>query len=160
MPTVLRHNQTLNLNVVECTGAVSTAQLGALAAYVAEHPELLGADSLNLVRPCADLSGVDLRELAGFYARYRELYAPLKFQVYRRTAWVCQSASADAHVDFWVTGANPGKAFSTNVRRMETLAEAGDWLLLGGAELEQVERGEGFIELARFQDPEPTRMAV
>jgi hypothetical protein len=157
MPVALRHSETLNLTFVECSGLVSTDQLGGLAACAAETPVLLSSDSLNVIRPDADLSGVDLCALGAMYARYQELYAPLKFQVYRRTAWVCQSPSADAHVDFWVKGANPGKAFSTNVRRVETLAEAGDWLLLSSAELAQIETGEGFVQLAVFDEPRARR---
>jgi hypothetical protein len=156
---VLRHSESLNLKVVECSGAVTTAQLGALAACAAGHPALLEADGLNIVHPNADLSGVDLQALAAHFAHYQSLYAPLRFQIYRRTAWVCQSLSAEAHVDFWVLGDASRKAFSTNARRLETLAEACDWLLLNGAERAQVERREGFIELAVFDDAPDAALA-
>ncbi len=150
MTVVLRHSERLNLTVVECGGLVTTAQLGALADCAARNAALLEADSLNIVRPGADLSGVELSTLAAHFARYQKLYTPLRFQIYRRTAWICQSPSADAHVDFWVLGDASRKAFSTNARRAETLADACDWLLLSSQEREQVENGYGFVELARF----------
>jgi hypothetical protein len=149
---VVRHSKTLNLNLVECSGVVTTAQLGALAACAADNPMLLEADSLNIVRPGADLSGVDMSALGALYAHYQKLFAPLKFQVYRRTAWVCQSPAAQAHVAFWARGNESRKAFSTNTCQMDTLSEAADWLLLNADERGQVDRYEGFSEIARFDD--------
>jgi hypothetical protein len=157
---VLRHSETLNLNFVECSGAVSTEQLGALAACAAQNPALLDADSLNLVRPDADLSGVDLAALYALFAHYQTLYAPLRFQVYRRTAWVCQNPSALPHVTVFAREHDARKAFSTNTRRLETLAEAGEWLLLSAAELDDLERGAGFTEIAVFEDAPPVRHAL
>lgn len=152
LTVVLRHSETLNLNFVECRGAVSTEQLGALAACAAQNRALLQADSLNLVRPDADLSGVDLPALHALFAHYQKLFAPIDFQVYRRTAWVCQSPSAIPHVAVFAGEHAARKAFSTNARRLETLAEAGEWLLLSAEEIADVECGEGFTEIAVFDD--------
>jgi hypothetical protein len=149
---VVRHSKTLNLNFVECSGVVTTGQLGALAACAAENPMLLQADGLNVVRPGADLSGVDMAALGALYARYQKLFAPVKVQVYRRTAWVCESPAAMAHVAFWDRGDESRKAFSSNTRRLDTIAEAADWLLLSAAERAQIETGEGFLLIARFDD--------
>jgi hypothetical protein len=40
----------LNLNFVECSGVVSTEQLGALAALAAQRVRMLKSDSLNIER--------------------------------------------------------------------------------------------------------------
>lgn len=149
---LVRHSKTLNLNFVECSGVVTTEQLGALAACAAENPLLLEADSLNIVRPGADLSGVDMAALGALYARYQKLFAPVQVQVYRRTAWVCESPSAMSHVAFWDRGDESRKAFSSNTRRLDTIAEAADWLLLNSAELRQIETGQGFSLIALFDD--------
>lgn len=157
MAVILRYSETLNLTFVECTGVVTTAQLASLARCAAENMAFLKADSLNLVHADADLSSVDLQALAAHFAQYQKLYAPLQFQIYRRTAWVCHSPSAEAQVDFWVLGNASRKAFSTNTRRLNTLAEAADWLLLNQAELAMIETGEGFVEFAVFEDAPPRR---
>jgi hypothetical protein len=149
---IVRYSETLNLSFVECSGVVTTEQLGALAACAAQNSDLLTSDSLNIVRPGADLSGVDVRALGALYAQYQKLFAPLQFQLYRRTAWICQSPAGEWHVDFWVRGHETRKTFSSNTRRLETLAEAADWLLLSGAELAMLESGDGFIEIDRFND--------
>ncbi len=159
MTVVLRHSRSLNLNFVECIGEVTTDQLAALAACAAQNSELLGADSLNVVRPGADLSGVDMDALGVLFARYRKLYEPLRFQIYRRTAWVCECPAACAYVDFWVAGEASRKAFSTNARRLSSVAAACEWLLLSVPERAQVESGEGFAEFGRFEDA-PLRAAA
>jgi hypothetical protein len=153
---LVRHSPTLNLNFVECSGVVSTEQLGALAACASQHETLLKSDSLNIVRAGADFSGVDMAALGALYAHYQKLYKPLQFQVYRRTAWICQCPSALPRVDFWVRGDEARKAFATNTRRLETLAEAAEWLLLSPDESAMLESGESFAEFAHFDD-EPAR---
>jgi hypothetical protein len=47
---LVRHSPTLNLNFVECSGVVSTEQLGALAALAAQRVRMLKSDSLNIER--------------------------------------------------------------------------------------------------------------
>lgn len=152
MTVTIRYSETFKLSLTECTGVVSTEQLGDLAECAAQNTELLTSDSLNIIRPGADLSGVDVHALGALYAKFMKLFAPLQFPVYRRTAWVCQSPTADWHVDFWVRGHETLKTFSSNTRRMETLAEAADWLLLSGAELAQLERFETFVDMACFEE--------
>jgi len=146
---VVRYSERLELNLVEYSGEITLPQLHALAAYGARHPVFLRADALNVVRPDANFS-VDFAVLDALFARYQELYARLQFQIYRRSAWICLSAAAEGHIVHW-TGANDMReALSSNVRMFASFAEAADWLMLSPAELAQVERGEGFSELALF----------
>lgn len=159
MTVVVRHSKSLNLNFVECTGIVTTEQLGALAQCAAKNPMLLESDSLNVVRPCADLSGVDMAALGALYARFQTMFAPVKVQVYRRTAWVCESPTAMAHVAFWDRGDESRKSFSSNTRHLNSMAEAAEWLLLNAAERGDIESGDGFSLIARFDDA-PTQTSA
>lgn len=152
MTVVLRHNETLELNLVEYAGAITDAQLKAVAAYGSSHISFLQSDALNIVRQDADFSAVDFKALDALFIRYRSLYAPLNFQIYRRAAWLCLSTAAEPHIQYWVGGHDLRGAMSSAVRKFATLAEAGDWLLLSPAEIEAIERGEGFVEL--FNIPE------
>jgi hypothetical protein len=157
---VLRHNETLELNLVEYAGAITDDQLMAVAAYGARNPNFLKTDALNIVRGGADFSAVDLPALDALFLRYRALYAPLNFQIYRRAAWLCLSAAADGHVSHWVGGHDMRGAMSSAVRKFETLADAGDWLLLSAGELDAVDRGEGFADLAVFDDAPAAALAL
>ena len=152
MPVVLRHNETLELNLAEYMGVITLAQLVGVAGFGAKHPDFLKADTLNVIHENADFSAVDLTELDALFARYKALFAPLNFQIYRRSAWLCLSTAAVPYVDHWLGEHDMREAMSSAVRRFETYADAGDWLLLSAAELAQVERGEGFTELAAFDD--------
>lgn len=153
MTVVLRHNETLELNLIEYAGQVSFAELKAIAAYGARNPQFLKSDALNLVAPGADFSGVDLHDLDLLFLRYRKLFARLDFQIYRRSAWLCLSPAAERHVAYWVGERDLRESMSSNVRKFGSYAEAGDWLLLSGGQLAQLERGEGFTEITRFDLP-------
>lgn len=152
MPVVLSHNETLELNLVEYTGLITLDQLTQVAAFGAKHPDFLKADTLNVVREDVDFSAVDLGELDALFARYKALFAPLNFEIYRRSAWLCLDKAAETHVNYWLGEHDMREAMSTAVRKFDTYAEAGEWLLLGAAELALVERGEGFTQLAAFDD--------
>lgn len=150
MPVVLRHNETLELNVSDYAGAITTDQLKGVADYCAAHPHFLKADVLNIVREDADFTGIDFPALDILFARYRKLFAPLSFQIYRRSAWLCLSKTAAPHINYWVGERDQREALSSTVRKFETFGEAADWLLLSAAEIGAVEHGEGFVDLAVF----------
>ena len=158
MSIVLRYSEGLELNLVDYSGVVTLPQLHALAAYGARHPVFLRADGLNVVRADADFTGIDLAALDALFRRYQELYTQLQFQIYRRSAWICLGAAAEAHIAHWTSANDMRSALSSTVRMFGTFIEAGDWLLLSPGELAQVESGEGFCERARFDaTPAPAR---
>lgn len=159
MTVILRHNEKLELNIAEYTGAITLGQLSALADYAAGHLQFLRKDMLNVVREDADFSRVDQAGLDALFMRYRTLFAPLNFQIYRRSAWLCLTKSAESHIDYWLGGHDLRAGMSSTVRKFGTWADAGDWLLLSTSELALAERGEGFIELAVFEDA-PLRQAA
>jgi hypothetical protein len=148
---VLRHNETLELNLIEYAGAISDAQLMAVAAFGAHRPSFLKRDALNIVRANASFA-LDLTALDALFERYRTLYAPLSFQIYRRAAWLCLSKAAEPYVDYWLGERDLRGAMSSTVRKFDALAEAAEWLLLSSAELALVESGEGFSDVAYFED--------
>jgi hypothetical protein len=154
---VLRHNERLELNLVEYRDTISLAQLQELAAYAVGKPEHMRRDSLNLVRRRARFADVDEAALDELFAHYRQLYAPLNFQMLRRSAWICFSEAAAPQVRHWLTH-DSRQAMSSAVRRFDTYADAGEWLVLNTEEIAIVERGEGFAEIARFgAAPAPAR---
>ena len=158
MTIVLAHNNDLELNLVEYSGAVTLDELKAIAAYGARHPEFLKSDTLAIVRPDGDFR-VGFAELDALFARYAKLYGRLDFQIYRRSAWLCRSPAAQSHIDYWVGGRDLKETLSSAVRQFASLAEACDWLLLSAADIAAVERSEGFIEIARFETG-PARAAA
>lgn len=153
MSITLRHNERLELNLVEYGGAVSLGELKALAAFSARNPDTLQVDCLNVIMPGANFSQVDLAALDALFGRYRTLFAPLQFPIFRRSAWLCLSSGAQQHLHYWLGGRNTRDELSTTTRQFESYAEACDWLLLRPADVERIERREGFAELARYELP-------
>lgn len=150
MTIVLRHNTALDLNLVEYQGSVTLAELQALAASQSGGMSKLTNDTLTVVQPGADFKTIAFAELDSLFDHYRALFAPIKLQIYRRSAWICRSAAALPHVNHWLGGRDMRLAMLSDVRLFDNYAEAGDWLLLNDAELALAERGEGFVELMRF----------
>ncbi len=159
MPVVLRHNQELELNLAEYQGSVSFAELEAVAGFLAANPSFLKRDTLSQVLPGADFDTVPLDGLDRLFGHYKKLYAPMNFQIVRRSAWLCQSPAAQAHVDHWLGEPDMREATSSTLRQFATFAEAGDWLVLSEAETVALEARVGFDEIAHFDYP-PTRTAA
>jgi len=158
---VLRHNEMLELNRAEYTGSVSVAELIALAEFQAENPQWLAYDCLNIILPGTDFDSVGLDQLDGIFQKYRALFEPLQLVIFRRSAWICQSPRAEAHVRHWVGDRDTREGMSSDLRRCETIAEACDWLILGPAQAAAAQSGEGFNEIVRYSIPaEITRTAV
>lgn len=153
MTVVLRHNEQLELNRVEYHGAVSLGELIALAEFQAANPTWLTYDALSLVLPSADFSGIDKAALDTLFAKYKQLFEPLHFLILRRSAWICQSDLAQAHVQHWLSGRDTREDVSSDVRKFDTFAEAGDWLILSPCETVALESGEGFTEIVSCTSP-------
>lgn len=161
MPVVLRHNEQLELNLAEYHGGVSLAELEAVATFLAQNPSFLKRDCLSLVLPHAHFGGVELAALDRLFGRYKTIYAPMSFQIMRRSAWLCLSPAAQAHIDYWIGERDAREAMSTTLRQFATFEEAGDWLVLSAAETLTVQIGAGFNEIARFEDtPRNERVAA
>jgi hypothetical protein len=157
---MLRRNEELELNLVEYRGVMTLHELRAIATFQADKPELLAADCMNLVRADADFSRISFDGLRTIFEHYRTLFAPLRLQIFRRAAWLCETDGPKAHISFWL-GQDAKEGMSSTVKQCQTFAEAADWLLLMDAERDKLERGEGFDEIARFHIPaEITRAAV
>ncbi|MGQ0534231.1 MAG: hypothetical protein ACT4OF_16305 [Caulobacteraceae bacterium] len=150
VPVVLRHNEQLELNLTEYHGSVSLAELEAVATFLGENPSFLKRDTLTVVLAGVDFNAVPLSALDDLFACYATLFAPISFQIVRRSAWLCLSAAAQAHVDYWIGGRDAREAMSSTLRQFNSHAEAGDWLVLTEAETIALETGAGFDEIARF----------
>jgi hypothetical protein len=152
VPVVLRHNESLELNVAEYHGAVTAGELQAVASYLAGHPSFLKCDCLSLVFPGGHFDTVTLETLNEIFGAYKALYEPMSFQIIRRSAWICFSPAAQAHVDHWSGKREARAAMSTTLQQFASFEEAGDWLVLSEAETLALQTGVGFKELIRFED--------
>ena len=155
MPVVLRHNETLELNIAEYHGAITLTELQAVPEYLAANRSFLKCDCLSVVFPGATFENVTFDNLDRIFGRYQTLYAPINFQIIRRSAWLCFSAAAQAHVDHWSGRRDAREAMSTTLRQFASYEEAGDWLVLSEAETLALQNGAGFDELAHFDDNAP-----
>lgn len=161
MTVVLRHHEKLELNRVEYRGSVSLAELTAMAEFQAEEPSWLSFDCLNIVMPGADFKAVELAALDAVFARYRELFEPIRFLILRRSAWICQSRAGDAHVEHWIGGRDARTGMSSDVRLFDTIEEAGLWLVLNPAQTTTLATSEDFRDIAHFTiAPEAARPAA
>lgn len=150
MPVVLRYNETIDLNKVDYSGVITRAELDALAGFAGPNPVHMRRDTLNVVALGAwfDVSDAYLDAL---FARYRELYARLRFEMVRRAAWVCLSGRAAPTLHYWLSG-DTRKAMLSAVRQFDNYADAGEWLVLNSDEIAAAERGEEFVELFSFTE--------
>jgi hypothetical protein len=148
---VLRHNEQLELNLAEYRGEVSLGELEAIATFLSQNAGFLKRDALSVVVPGAHFGSVEFAALDRLFGRYKTIYAPMSFQIIRRSAWLCLSPAAQAHIDYWIGGRDAREAMSSTLRQFSSYAEAGDWLVLNVAETAMLERGEGFTEIARFE---------
>ena len=149
MPAVLRHNEKLELNLVEYWGGVSLAELKAMAAFMAQNPLRLQHDTLTIIQPGCDFDAIAPADLDALFAYYAKLFAPLDIHIMRRSAWVNRSAAAQSALRRWLSG-DARALMRSNVRAFDSLPEAADWLLLNQEDLALIERGEGFVDIARF----------
>jgi hypothetical protein len=154
VPVVLRHNELLELNIAEYRGAITVAELQGVADFLSVNSSFLKYDCLSVVFPGAAFDAVAFDDLDRIFGRYRALYAPINFQIIRRSAWICFSPAAQQHVDLWSGKRDAREAMSTTLRQFATFEEAGDWLVLSEAETLALQTGAGFDDLARFDDSE------
>ncbi|MBI3438813.1 MAG: hypothetical protein HY054_09250 [Proteobacteria bacterium] len=161
MTVALRHNAALELNRVEFSGSVTAAELAALADFQSDHPRWLPYDCLNIILPHADFDSIAFDSLNGIFVKYRSLFEPMQFVILRRSAWICQSLAAEAHLHHWMANRNTRDGMSTDVRRFNSIAEACDWLILSAPHAADAESGAGFDDIIRYTLPaEPARVAA
>ncbi len=159
MPVVLRHNESLELNLAEYLGSVTFEELKAIADFLAADPAFLKRDCLSVARPGCDFDSVDLSALDILFGGYTALYAPISFQIIRRSAWVCLSPAAQRYIDYWVVGRDARGAMSTTLRQFPSYEEAGDWLVLSEAETLALQTRTGFDVVAHFENMPETAIA-
>lgn len=152
MPVVLRHNESLELNLAEYRGSVTYSELKAVADFLAANPSFLKRDCLSVCHADSHFDAIKYEELDQLFSGYAALYAPMSFQIIRRSAWVCLSTAAQKHVDYWIIGRDARGAMSTTLRHFPTYEQAGDWLVLSEAETLSLQTRAGFEIVASFDD--------
>lgn len=157
MTVIIRRNEAVELNLVEFVGDISVDELKAMAKFQSDKPELLTSDCLNVVRAGATFNHVTFQQLDALFEHYRTLFSPLRLQIFRRAAWLCEDDGPKAHITHWLSR-DAREGMSSTVKQCCSFAEAADWLLLTDMERSMLECGEGFDEIARFAPPaEPAR---
>jgi hypothetical protein len=152
VPVVLRRNESLELNLAEYFGSVTYGELKAVAEFVAANPTFLKRDCLSVAHETCDFDSVELSDLDQLFGGYTALYAPITFQIIRRSAWVCLNPSAQRYVDYWIVGRDARSAMSTTLRQFPTYEEAGEWLVLSEAEILALQTRAGFDVVANFEE--------
>jgi hypothetical protein len=146
----IRHSDALALNLAEYTGSVLLSELRALADFAASRVRLLKCDCLSIVEADAEFSALGMSDLDALFAYYGVVFAPLDMQIFRRSAWICRSAGAQAYVSYWLGGRDTRQEMRSDVRQFDDEAQAGQWLLLNRAEIALVRERTGFLQIAAF----------
>jgi hypothetical protein len=154
MTVILQHSPSVELNRVEYRGPISVAEMHALGDYQTRHPDWLAYDLFNLLAADADFDGVSLEDLDSFVLKYRPLFAPKDFLIFRRSAWVSFSPRSQTHLDHWIARRNTRQSQTQEARQFATFGEAAAWLVLSPDKAAMLETGEGFTEMARLHMPQ------
>jgi hypothetical protein len=159
VPIVLRHNESLELSRVEYSGAMTARDLHDHATFNAANPIWLGFDCISVIHADIDVSAISLANLDGVFNAHRELFQPLGLMFMRRSGWVCESPQAQRFLSHWLAKRNLDKSPWADVRQFDTFEAANEWLLLDPKAAAALKSGEGFVEVARFDNapPAPTR---
>ncbi len=157
MPIRFRHNEELELNRIDYSGALSVEEMFEHAKFRAAHLQWLNFDHINVALPGADSSRLTPASLDDLFAKHQALFLTQKLLIRRRSAWVCLSPGARATLDYWLGDRIAKPRAFTDVRLFESFEAAADWLLLRGREKALAVNGEGFTEIASFHAPPPAR---
>jgi hypothetical protein len=160
LTVVFRHSGELEINRVDYVGAVTMAELNALADYQSNDSDWLTYDSVSVVAPGTAFVGISQSGLNALFAKYKAIYERLNFVVLRRSCWMCDSPAAQDLVTYWLTGNDPLNDLSSDARQFWSFEAAGEWLMLKPGESPKLENGESFREIARFAFPEMQARAL
>jgi hypothetical protein len=147
----LQHSPSLELNRIVYAGAISTAEMVALAEYQLGHPNWLAYDVFNLIAPDADFSAVRANDLDAIVAKYKALFEPRDLVIFRRSAWLSHSPASQQQLEHWIARRNTRGAQTLQARQFEEFAPAAAWLGLGPDRAHLLESGAEFGEVARYE---------
>ena len=159
MTVIIRRNDTVELNLVEFVGDITLDELKAVAKFQSDKPDLLVSDCLNVVRSGGNFDLVTFQQLDALFEHYRMLFSPLRLQIFRRAAWLCEDDGPKPHITYWLSR-DTREGMSSTVKQCHSFAEAADWLLLMEVERSLIECGEGFDEIVRFTLPTQPARAI
>ena len=151
MPTVLRHNETLEVSRVEYSGAMTVKDLHDHAAFNTANPIWLDFDCISVIHADVEVSAISLTNLDGVFSAHRQLFEPLGLMFMRRSGWVCESPAGQRFLSHWLAKRNVDRSPWADVRQFDTLEAASEWLLLNSADAAALKSSEGFREIARFE---------
>jgi hypothetical protein len=151
VPTVLRHNPTLELNRVEYFGVLQAIEFHDHAAFNFANQAWLGFDCLSVIHADMDGSSLSLADIDAVFDANRALFEPLKLLFMRRSGWICASETGQQLLNHWLSKRDGKRLPYAEERLFETYEAAGEWLRLAPDAIAALEVGAGFTEFARFE---------
>ena len=152
MPITLRHNSKLEVSRVEYSGAIGGVDMHEHATFNAANPVWLGFDCISVIHADVDVSGISLVDLDGVFRTHRQLFEPLNLMFMRRSGWVCESPIGQRFLSHWLEKRNVDKSPWADVRQFNTFDAASEWLLLSPDDAVALKSGDGFLDIARFDN--------
>jgi hypothetical protein len=150
LPIGVSVNVELAIEVVRFTGRVTLWEVTQLVRLHEARPDLITADSVQIVDEDADLSDLTPVRLEGLRDHYSQLLQRADFLLLRRSGWICRSASACSVVEFWLDGRHSRDGQGTDVCLIADVRDLD--LLFSDDEIEAVAAARGFVEAARFDE--------
>ena len=152
MPIVMRHNEALELTRVDFFGQLLPEHVRAYGAYGIANPHWAEFDTMTFVADDTDVSAITPGDIDSFFNAFGHMLRASDKMVRRRTGWVCDNAVCKAALAFWLAKRNANVEPDAHVRLFQTGAAASEWLLLSPSAAAALQSGEGFTDLARFDD--------
>ncbi|MFT3726269.1 MAG: hypothetical protein QM759_00380 [Terricaulis sp.] len=151
LPVVMQHSRDLELGRIEYRGRITNAEVIAILEYQLAHQEWLAYDTVNLITADAEGGALHPAHLDAILANYATLFAPTDLLIFRRSAWINLSPALQPVVDHWINRRNTGGGQTLEARQFKSFAETVPWLKLPANAATLLETGEGFQELARYE---------
>lgn len=148
MPIEVRMSSDFGIQLVKFSGAVTNEQAQQLGRLHESRPDLLAADSVQIIDEDADLRQLRGAPLQVLRSHYNRLHRRADFLVLRRSGWICRSASAWRLVEIWLEGRHAHDGQGADVSLVGALADLAP--MFTAEELEAISLERGFDEIARF----------
>lgn len=150
MPIGVSVNAELAIEVVRFTGRVTLWEVTQLVRLHEARPDLITADSVQIVEEDADLTDLTPVRLEALRDHYGQVLQRTELLLLRRSGWICRSAAACSLVEYWLDGRHSRDGLGTDVCLVADVRDLD--LLFSDDEVEAVAAARGFVEAARFDE--------
>lgn len=148
--TLLMHRR-LGFHLLRFQDLVTFAELAELGRMHSAIPAFAAADTIHIIEPDADMSRLQLSELAMLRAHYAQLQRSLDLYLVRRAGWVCSTAATCRLVEYWLDGRHSRDGQKTEVVMAADVADLCP--LFSQDEIEAVQLSREFTHVTRIGGP-------